>query len=317
METKVLWLFAFCIVVCAVGKEQTSKTEVTCPEGWLITDFFTYSSYNGNVPTCFICRRNSVLYHPFSFVEICLVYMSPKNLYYEKLSKLTLAEYTEKRNIEPFCGASLSFISSRKMFHVDKVVPCQKSDYLITSMKQTVDLLCPRSYEFYSIQERNVTFHDDYNTFYYRTYCVVCRKFDNPNQTNSTITMCPYRDNHWFHESKYSIKMVKIEQCDRKECEPHTIPKIVPDLHCGSIFSLKSGNTEEINTSNFILCSEQNIDEHQVKFKIFSGNINKIIVSYHISCSEKCFLSKPRPNIQRRSIIQQNILIFTTKYILS
>ena len=245
------------------GKDEDDlQTEIMCPEGWYADDLITYSidTNNAIVPTCLICRRNSYFNYPFKYVEICIVRAFHNNLKSVQLSKVSINETSQNYDM-PFCGAKLNTISNSD-FHLKNLVPCPMNYAMTTFMKPHVDLICPISYELFSVQKRQFYQLSEAksNSEVVKTNCSVCKKNNEVNKsiTLATVTLCPYDHNLWFDKKVYSTVMNRLRECS-KDCNAQSIPKINPDLHCGSAFSSISDDPKQNNVPNHILCSQVSI----------------------------------------------------------
>ena len=133
---------------------------------------------------------------------------------------------------------------------------------MTTFMKPHVDLICPISYELFSVQKRQFYQLSEAksNSEVVKTNCSVCKKNNEVNKsiTLATVTLRPYDHNLWFDKKVYSTVMNRLRECS-KDCNAQSIPKINPDLHCGSAFSSISDDPKQINVPNHILCSQVSI----------------------------------------------------------
>jgi hypothetical protein len=273
MLKQVMLMATLLLFVCQVKSEDTDEEiQLICPDGWIA---FELNYYNliylpvhanqwqtiKNISTCLKCKRNTILEHSFSLVELCFWFWP----------KITTSNYflqPEKCNenicnelyYDPFCGMALTLSNQRVTSK--KVLPCQSINPVVqNNTLQSVDLICPLSSSFESLFERQITYYN------INSFCVLC----NYNSATGTsgkplmITMC---SPHFHLEEKKIFLFIykNLTECQNTNttiCPLDTIPPIQKGLHCGSKFTA-SRDSDQVNISNYIHCTNGKTEKNLV-----------------------------------------------------
>ena len=255
------------VIFRLAGRTRSDGPDLTvdllCPEGWLTREVFFHTKQQSNekVSTCEICEWNSILPHPFKFVEICVVHnpQTPDTL------KVEIQETIKKPN-HPLCGVNLTINNKDAIFQ--NYLPCEERDYFYTYSKHTVDLLCPNLFKFHSAQSRNVTWKKGSTLYTESTKCLICKSNNLVYADETHISICPFDEYIWPQRTIQNITIYDPDQCQTGEasgCEQNKLSHVNPDQHCGSRFSLSSqekktikasNDNKTINVSNYIHCCE-------------------------------------------------------------
>ena len=262
--------------------------DLVCPDGWLANDLFWYQTRDSqtNTSMCLICEKNLVLSQWYKYLEIC----ANSNLgnvqeFPQKLTKMSFNE-AHVLKTKPFCGASFTANKGGASVKFDKFLPCSNADHIKTSWKQSIDLTCPKSFKLTSLIRKSYTisFQRNKNPHSGNTICLV----GNPNELyrglKTTLTICPMSA---FHRSytDYDLTASKALQCNYNNltmCARNTFPKIDPSQHCGARIVVPSTKTEDVKISEYIHCSEDNVNQKQASVALCTcfGSCTFLILSY-------------------------------------
>jgi hypothetical protein len=287
MLKQVMLIAALLVFVCELKSEGIDQeVQLICPDGWIAYQLHYYkcsygsSDWTENCYTCLTCRRYSTLYHPFSFVELCVVfqpaYTTSKN--YKFQTKICTDKFCNEFYYQPFCGLTLTMqnrtVTSKKVLPFQNLYPEAQNNTI-----KSVDFICPRSSSFKFLFERKINL-----TRTFSILCVLCNQNseDNLSQEQMLITMCSQHfytkenETHWFENKILS----ECQDKDKSKCAPDTIPPILKGLHCGSKFTaLKYGH--QVNISNYIPCTNGKTDTTLV------GNASKLLMELYFFSMRK------------------------------
>ncbi len=260
-------LIAALIVHQLKSEETDQEVELICPDGWIAYQVHYYAcAYlppypNQLVPikncsTCLTCKRNSIIYHYFGTVELCVLYRP------EIMTSKTYQLWPHKcicheLYFQPFCGMSLTV--SNEIITSETFLPCENNNHEIQDNSQSIELVCPKSSSFKTLFERNAAyFNQNQQQINARSFCLTC---DHNSATGIhgkelKITMC---SPHFYPDENkiYQVTTKNLPECHQQDtsiCEPDTIPQIQKGLHCGSKFTW-SRSQNSVNISNYILCN--------------------------------------------------------------
>ncbi len=272
---------AFLVLGCQVKSEETDQeVQLNCPDGWIAYQVHYYTcGYlpmpqniwypKSNCSTCLTCKRNSILEHPFSLVELCAVFwpeIITSSNYYVLPEKCT-ENICNGLYYQTFCGMSLRV--SNNTITSETFLPCPNIHHEIQDNSQSIELVCPRSFSFKTLFQRNVS--NNYqsqrltNT---RSVCLTCdhNSAIGINGKKLKITMCSphFKPDENKINQVTTKNLLECQQQDTSKCAPDTILPIQRGLHCGSKFT-GSSYKNSVNISNYIPCDHGQKEQTTVK----------------------------------------------------
>ena len=143
----------------------------------------------------------------------------------QKVTKKRIVE-VHGLNSRPFCGANLAAVVNQTSFAVqlEEFFPCPNADFIVTSWKPNVDLICPVAFKFEAVKRRwvNAMSKDSSNSYNESTICNECTA----NGHGLHIIMCPMSYFLWT-ETDYGHKAAYLQQCDSNQV-------IIPYTFCNN-----------------------------------------------------------------------------------
>ena len=239
------------------GGDSTLEVDLQCPEGWLATNVNYYQNLDGrnykNVSTCLICRWNSVLYHPFTNIDICF----SSKIYFDRdrLNESICNDAGCKAlRGAPYCGVRLTITNHNFGSITKSFSPCKEPKPVEHNRTKSVDLICPQNTKFISLLQKK-TYQSNSTA-----YCVVCgprfNRRTREKQFNVTMCCSPFH----YRSNQFNVTQEEMD----------STPLIKEGLHCGSKFT-QSSLYGRVNVSNYVLCSDLNTNEVILIFLLSSS----------------------------------------------
>ena len=240
------------------GEESSLELELKCPQGWLVQGMTQYSRSTQTiilpVAPCLLCSWNSILHHPFKYIEFCWMHQGEAIIFNSNMS-ITKIIVQDDLLTEPFCSVKLSVDQKAyKDVIVNELSKCQNNQFIVKLENET-DLICPNYFQLDSLITKTVIHNKGGNHIQDATTCIVCLHKD-----KSSVIICPFRNYFWSNTNNLRFITSKLQQCTNKDatkCEAHKIPEIITNDQCGSRFV---HSPESSTVSKHILCKEVNID---------------------------------------------------------
>jgi hypothetical protein len=195
--------------------------------------------------TCLTCTRNSILLHPFKFIELCAFYEGD-NIISKSFKSDGKCQSTNCQDLDykPFCGILLGINSHG--FSNETFLPCQNITVVSNVQTQSVELICPRSFMMSSSLEKQYDIDKGISSIWVGCTYNSKSNASGQKQFKQLITVCSPR------ASKPSDRTFAFNNFNIKRTQPSNI--------CG--FQLTSPG----NISKYLPCQTDKEDRTTVSF---------------------------------------------------